>query len=199
MASCVVIVAIICVLFTTVATIVAFATPNWLAFRGTNDLQLCGCLTCDCGLWLRCVSSDRNILKGNLDNCDWFFTNDFYIERALPDWFKAVQGLLSCAVASSLLSLLIGLFSLCCMCKTCNPHQAAGAFINLTFLLLAVAVCVFGAKAHIDHQVEVVVKDNVIEPLFGWSFWTAVAAATLALLSSILYFCVGRSNEYQYN
>ena len=39
---------------------------------------------------------------------------------------------MSCAVASSLMSLMIALFSLCCYCKSCNPHQAAGAFISLT-------------------------------------------------------------------
>ncbi|ESO99101.1 hypothetical protein LOTGIDRAFT_173940 [Lottia gigantea] len=133
MASCLLITAIICVLLTTVATIVAFATPNWIGFRGINDQNLCECGTgnnCDCGLWLFCTGGITS--TGSLDNCKWFFSEDFRIERNMPDWFKAVQGLFSCAIATSLLALLIGLFSLCCYCKTCNPHQAAGAFINLT-------------------------------------------------------------------
>lgn len=50
----------------------------------------------------------------------------------ISDWFKAVQGLMSCALASTLLALVIGLFSLCCECKGCNPNMAAGAFANLT-------------------------------------------------------------------
>ena len=84
MASCVAITAIICVLITTVATIVSFSTPNWIEFdtNPTGDL-LCSCLTCDCGLWLSCsggaLSSD-----GSLDNCEWFFSNDFLVERKLP-------------------------------------------------------------------------------------------------------------------
>ena len=59
---------------------------------------------------------------------------------SFSDWFKAVQGLMSCAVASSMLALLIGLLSLCNACKGCNAHQAAGAFANLT--------CKFGRKRY---------------------------------------------------
>ncbi|KAL8587258.1 hypothetical protein ACOMHN_013342 [Nucella lapillus] len=201
MASCIVVTAVLCVLITAVATIVAFATPNWLKFRGSNPTNLCTssflldrCQTCDCGLWLRCHGDITE--TGNLDNCRWFFADDFRIEQNLPDWFKAVQGLMAVAVASSLLSLLIGLFSLCCYCKSCNPHQAAGAFINLTFLLVAVAVCVFGAKSHLDSKAEVLAEAFSFHPLFGWSFWVAVGAGGMALISSILYFCVGRQDQY---
>ena len=89
MASCVVISAVICVLITAVATIVAFATPNWLKFRGENPESLCSakefydqCLNCDCGLWLRCHG--ELTASGNLDNCRWFFADDFRIEQNLP-------------------------------------------------------------------------------------------------------------------
>ena len=88
MASCVVVTAVICVLLTTVATIVAFATPNWLKFRGSNPTNLCEadrlldiCTTCDCGLWLRCSGG---LTSGNLDNCVWFFADDFLIEQNQP-------------------------------------------------------------------------------------------------------------------
>lgn len=81
MASCLTIFALICVLITTVATIVAFATPNWLEFEkeGNGD-QLCRCSSCDCGLWLYCTGG----VAGNFDNCVWFFSNDFLVERNLP-------------------------------------------------------------------------------------------------------------------
>lgn len=203
MASCVLITAVICVLITTVATIVAFATPNWIKFRGVNEINLCNsnldldksCITdCDCGLWLLCYGSV--ISTGNLDNCKWFFADEFRIEQNQPDWFKAVQGLMSVAVATSLLALLVGLFSLCCFCKSCNPHQAAGAFINLTFLLLAAAVCVFGAKCHIDLKAEVLAQIGSKYPLYDWSFWVAVGATGMAMISSILYFCVGKRKDY---
>ncbi|GFR78515.1 hypothetical protein ElyMa_003996000 [Elysia marginata] len=95
---------------------------------------------------------------------------------------------MSCAVATSLLSLLIGLFSLCCYCRSCNAHQAAGAFINLTFLLVAVAMCLFGAKSHMDFDVEVEADDDSqVVTIFGWSFWVGVGAGGMALISSILY------------
>lgn len=200
MASCIVITAVICVLVTAVATIVAFATPNWIKFRGLNAEGLCSapaygdfCSNCDCGLWLRCHG--QSLTAGDLNNCRWFFADDFQIEQGLPNWFKAVQGLMAVAVASSLLSLLIGLFSLCCYCKSCNPHHAAGAFINLTFLLIAVAVCVFGAKAHIDSNAQVLAEVLSFNPLFDWSFWVAVGAGGMALISSFMYFCVGRQDE----
>ena len=81
MASCLAIFALICVLVTTVATIVAFATPNWIEFErdGSGD-KLCQCSSCDCGLWLSCSGG----ITGKLDNCVWFFSNDFLVERNLP-------------------------------------------------------------------------------------------------------------------
>ncbi|KAK3612144.1 hypothetical protein CHS0354_031220 [Potamilus streckersoni] len=193
MASCLAVTAIICVLITAVATIVAFSTPNWIKMMVGDPL--CTCQNCDCGLWLYC-STGSLINNGDLGNCQWFFANDYFIERNLPDWFKAVQGLMSCAIASSLLSLLVGLFSLCCRCKSCNPYQAAGAFINLTFLLLAVSVCVFGAKAYMNHGAVVLSSDSLLlKPVYGWSFWVAVGATAMALITSTLYFCVGRQKD----
>lgn len=195
MASCSAITAIICVLITTVATIVAFSTPNWIEFDGNPLDMLCQCAGCDCGLWLTCSGGSLSA-SGSLDNCRWFFSDDFLIERHLPDWFKAVQGLMACALASALLALVIGLFSLCCHCKGCNPNMAAGAFANLTFILLAVSVCVFGAKAHIDHNATVLQEQGQTFPTYGWSFWVAVGASVMALISSLLYFCVGRKDDY---
>lgn len=89
MASCPLITAVICVLITAVATIVAFATPNWLKFRGENQDNLCAagilygdfCPNCECGLWLRCGNQNSGI---NLDNCKWFFADDFRIEQSQP-------------------------------------------------------------------------------------------------------------------
>ncbi|XP_076457689.1 uncharacterized protein LOC143291619 [Babylonia areolata] len=202
MASCVVVTAVFSVLITAVAIIVAFATPNWLKFRGSNPTSLCTsgsifdyCKTCDCGLWLRCHGDITE--AGNLDNCRWFFADDFYIEQNLPNWFKAVQGMMGVAVASSLLALLIALFSLCCYCKNCNPHQAACAFIGLTFLLVASSVCVFGAKSHLESDAQVKAETLSFHPLFGWSFWVAVGAGGMAFISTILYcaLCTSRRNE----
>ncbi|KAH9514883.1 hypothetical protein Btru_021247 [Bulinus truncatus] len=79
MASCVLISAIICVLITAVAVIVAFATPNWGKFQSFNGV--CDCSNCDCGLWLQCAGGSND---GSIDNCKWYFTDEFYIEKKLP-------------------------------------------------------------------------------------------------------------------
>ena len=84
MASFLAISAIICVLIATVATIVAFSTPNWIEFDASGSSNiLCDCASCDCGLWLTCSGGSLTD-TGSLDNCRWYFANEFYIERILP-------------------------------------------------------------------------------------------------------------------
>lgn len=194
MASCLLITAILCVLITTVATIVAFTTPNWLTYSSALTGTICSCphiLSCDCGLWLYCSGKSRD-----LENCRWYFHNEYEIERTLPVWFKAVQGLVAAAVVSSLMALLVGLCSLCCFCKNCSLHHVASGFINFTFLLLAAGMCTFAAKAHLEEDAQVVESlTNLV--IFGWSFWTGVGATGMALISTILYFGIGRSDMYR--
>ena len=88
------IVAVSCVMATTVAIIVVFVTPNWLHFiSNINSSGLCKagtfdiCLNCDCGLWLRC-SGDGTILTTKLENCVWFFADNFKIEQNQPSTFR---------------------------------------------------------------------------------------------------------------
>ena len=92
MTSCAVISAIVCVLVTAVAVIVAFATPNWVKFENLPVLQqpdtLCDCSNCECGLWLHCIGGFTD--DGSIDNCRWFFSNDFRIEKKLPSEFVGV-------------------------------------------------------------------------------------------------------------
>lgn len=83
MASCLVVTAVLFVLITTVATIVCFSMPNWLHFVNKPD-PLCQCLTtnCNCGLWINCMGGPAT--TGILDNCRWFFSDNFRIEKSLP-------------------------------------------------------------------------------------------------------------------
>ncbi|CAG5117560.1 unnamed protein product, partial [Candidula unifasciata] len=115
-------------------------------------------------------------------------------------WFKAVQGLMACSVVTSLIALIVGLFSLCCYCKNCNPHQATVAFVGLTFLLVAAAVCLFGAKGHQVYDLNVFQSEDpyIPRPIFSWSFWVAVGAAVLAFISSLFFCCVGETNDDEY-
>ena len=71
----------------------------------------------------------KDVHMCNFYGYHYCYVSDYFY---FVDWFKAVQGLMSCAVASSLLSLLIGLLSLCWSSKGCNAYQATGAFANLT-------------------------------------------------------------------
>ncbi|CAG5117559.1 unnamed protein product, partial [Candidula unifasciata] len=81
MANCVIVVAITAVLFTNVAIIISFATPNWVTFQG-NASTFCDCSDCDCGMWLYCRGGFLN--DGSTDNCHWFFSNNFDLEMKLP-------------------------------------------------------------------------------------------------------------------
>jgi ABC-type sugar transport system permease subunit len=197
MATCVIVMAILCVLVTAVAIIIAFATPNWVRLD-YNSSMICDCSDCDCGLWLTCRGGF--LTDGSIDNCRWFFSNEFEVEKKLPNWFQAVQGLMACSVLTVLMSLVVGLFSLCCYCNRCNPYQAAGAFVNLTFLLVAAAVCVIGVKGHLDHNIHFLEPDDPATPVavFGWSFWTALGSAVMALISSALYMCAKPASEDEF-
>uniref|UniRef100_A0A0B6ZV86 Uncharacterized protein n=1 Tax=Arion vulgaris TaxID=1028688 RepID=A0A0B6ZV86_9EUPU len=194
MAPCTIISAILCVLVIVVAIIISFSTPNWASFEKNPSVELCGCTSCDCGMWLSC--NGAFLQDGSIENCNWFFSNGFEIERELPGWFKIVQGLMSGAVVTSVLSLILGLLSLCCRCKRCNPYQTTGAFLGLTFVLVTAAVCVFGIIGHIQHNIEVLAtgQANLQHNTFSWSFWIAVGAAVLSFSTSLVYFCAGRSS-----
>ena len=58
-------------------------------------------------------------------------------------------------------------------------------------------MCLFGAKSHLDFDVAVEADDDTqLVSIFGWSFWVAVGAGGMSLISSILYIWVGRKDEH---
>lgn len=74
--------------------------------------------------------------------------------------------------------------------KYCN-------LILISVLLIAVSVCVFGAKAYLDHEAEVLTKESStgMQLIYGWGFWVAVGAGVFSLLSSVIYYCVGHASR----
>ena len=54
---------------------------------------------------------------------------------------------------------------------------------------------VFGVKGRNELGVTVFADTLSVSPLFGWSFWVAVGAAGMAMLSSSLFLCVGRRDD----
>lgn len=84
MASCLLCTAILCVLLTTVATIVAFATPSWLNYVSVVP-TLCQCIgDCNCGLWIQCIGGDVS----SWNNCAWYFDDNFRLENYMPGKFR---------------------------------------------------------------------------------------------------------------
>ena len=70
-------------------------------------------------------------------------------------------------------------------------------YISPSVLLITAAVCVFGFKAHLDHDIDVLVDDDSTRTaIFGWSFWVAAGAGGMALFSSVLYCCFDRNDDY---
>lgn len=64
-------------------------------------------------------------------------------------------------------------------------------------LLLAVAVILYGVQAHRQHNAMVLLEQNSASPVYGWSYWVGVGACAMSLLSSLLYFCIGRKEDYE--
>lgn len=201
MASCLLVTVILCVLVTTVTIIVSFTTPSWVLYPYFGSIKvfegktqaMCTCDTyfsrCDCGLWLYCTKAGDFA-----ENCRWFLSNEFAIEKELPVWYKAVQALMALGAFLSLMALIIALSSLCCFCKSCNLHRAASGLMNFCFLVLLSAVCTFGAMSHVNHKVKIA-EESVLDVTFGWSFWLSVAATGMALVSSLLYCGVSCSDS----
>jgi len=59
-----------------------------------------------------------------------------------------------------------------------------------------VSTILFGTMANKDYGAGVLLEQNSFVPVFGWSFWVAAGATGMALISSSLYFFVGRKDQY---
>lgn len=68
--------------------------------------------------------------------------------------------------------------------------------MRVSVLLLAISVILFGVQAHRNHTAGVLMAQGSLDPVYGWSFWVAAGACVMSLVSSLLYFCVGRKEDY---
>ena len=59
---------------------------------------------------------------------------------------------------------------------------------------MAIGIIIFGVKANKDWQIELQ-WDRMSQGRFGWSFWVANGAAAMALLTSVIYCCMGRKHH----
>ncbi|XP_053382308.1 transmembrane protein 47-like isoform X2 [Mercenaria mercenaria] len=172
-ASCAQILGLIMLVNTNLAIIISFATPYWrlrpLGFG--ND-----------GLWAECAGEE----------CRWVFDDEFYLQKTLPDWFKATQGLMSVGLGLGLIALLVATLSLCCTCHSCNPHHPICGLLLTSCISMAVGIVIFGVKAHDDWGIEL---EKGLYGSFGWSFWVGIGATAMAFLTACIYCCMGRKRH----
>ncbi|XP_070208728.1 claudin-18-like [Littorina saxatilis] len=173
MTTCCAIVGLVFLVLTNLAAIIAFATPYWISTMKINR-----------GLWAYC--DERT--------CTWVFQEaPFYLDEQSSTWWLATQGLMCVGLGLTLFALLVATIALCCECKGCNSSHAVSGLLLLAFLVLGVAVVVFGISA--NQSVMQVGLEGIIS--FAWAFWLACAASGLALFSSIVYCLEGRT-RYSY-
>ncbi|KAL3892361.1 hypothetical protein ACJMK2_004572 [Sinanodonta woodiana] len=171
--TCGAIVGLIFLVLTNLAIMIAFATPYWLEHRMIFNRNE--------GLWADCLDNE----------CTWHFEDNFKFQSQIEDWFKATQGLMTVGLVVGLLALLVATLALCCSCKNCNPNHAVAVLLVVGFLCIGVAVVVFAIKASDERNAKLKWDfDTLVR--FSWSFWVAIAAAGLSLVTAVIYSCMNR-------
>lgn len=135
------------------------------------------------GLWAGCSKN------GDTPQCGWFFQNDFYAEKSLPDWHKAAQGLFGGGIILLFIALLLSSFHLCCRCckESFSITSVLGSFIITGSICIGLALGLYGGFMARDFDVNF--EEGHVK--FYWGFFVGIAGAALGFLSALLYFCVG--------
>ncbi|KAK6167454.1 hypothetical protein SNE40_021479 [Patella caerulea] len=136
------------------------------------------------GLWAVCSES----------NCRWAFQNDLAIQKNYPVWWVAVQALMAFGLFLGLMSLLVATLALCCECKGCNSSHAVAGILMIGFIIMGIAVVLFGVKAHLDRGTEMELERRS-SSRFSWSFYLGISASALSLFTSLIYACDGRNRH----
>ncbi|KAL3892378.1 hypothetical protein ACJMK2_004588 [Sinanodonta woodiana] len=158
-----------------IASVIALVTPYWLEsddiINGRHHM----------GLFATC----------NANCCTWIFEDETWHLKYEPDLFISTQGLMLVGVLVGLVALLVAILALCCTCEKCNSNNAVAAFIIVGFLCMGSAVVVFGIK--VSSEKEAKLKwDSESFVWFRWSYWIAIVAVGLALVSALMYSCKNR-------
>lgn len=183
-ATCAQIFALIVLVNTNLAIIIAFATPYWIEWNWVTTWPQHWLRPENQGLWAECGQS----------SCRWVFDNDFLIQKTYPDWFKACQALMAIGLAAGLTALLVATLGLCCECHSCNPNHPVCGLLVIAFLTMGVAITIFGIKASNDWHIEFQWSYSSAGR-FGWSFWVAIAAAASSMVTASFYGCMGRKGR----
>jgi hypothetical protein len=135
------------------------------------------------GIWGAC-SRD-----GDSPECRWFFQNEFYAEKNLPDWHKASQGLFGGGIILLFIALLLSSFHLCCRCckESFSITSVLGSFIITGSICIGVALGLYGGYMAKDFSVSFQ-EDHI---MFYWAFFVGIGGAALGFVSALMYFCQG--------
>ncbi|XP_048741817.1 uncharacterized protein LOC125655520 [Ostrea edulis] len=119
------------------------------------------------GLWVNCTGQ----------KCDSVFDNAH--GYAIKDSLIATQCLMSIGQLVILVALVLACSEMCCKYTGCNYTQCVFGFLSIGEVLIGVAVVIFGVTSSRD-----IGAGN-----FGWSFWLAVVANVMIILTTLLYQC----------
>eukprot|EP00914_Ancora_sagittata_P006064 GHVO01012246.1.p1 GENE.GHVO01012246.1~~GHVO01012246.1.p1 ORF type:complete len:175 (-),score=10.81 GHVO01012246.1:234-758(-) len=165
MASCMFVSASLVLTLAFIASGIAFFAPFWRSQNGT-----------DSGLWGECSAG----------NCKWFWENDYTRAKGQPDWFKASMALYGVGFLIVFVTEIYSRLQLCCDIRP-SMSRSAGFLLIAAFILMGVAVGLYGGMMDKDHNTSVKMSGG---DHFGWAFWMAASGCILTLLSAILFSCI---------
>lgn len=202
--SCVVTTAYLLLVLALLASALSYVAPFWILFPGNlqtlvnggelfNMYRTSGGLSgfasllslkwWTAGLWAACTRD------GDTADCGWFFQNDFYAEKNIPDWHKASQGLFAGGIILMFIALLLSSFHVCCRCckESFSIASVLGSFIITGAICIGVAIGLYGGYMAKNYEVSFE-KDHI---MFYWAFFVGIAGAAMGFVSALLYFCEG--------
>jgi len=164
-----VVIALICNILAFFTLFVSFFSPFWMYQR---------IYVIDQGLLARCP-------QGRFA-CIWIGDDGFAWENSLPHWYKATQGLFGFGTLCVLTAFFLYCFHLCfgaCKNKASTIAGSVSAVIFLGFVLVSIAVIIFGVRAN---AVYFAGGENGVN-IFNWAFYIGVAGAAFSGVSSLFY------------
>lgn len=177
-------------LLATICSLLAFLAPFWLLYpQHQSHLLPAGGVTYHPvngeewaeGLWARCFQHDHR--------CDWFWKDDFQLQRSFKEWHYASQALFLSGILILLTAFTMQTCCVCCGCLGSRNTRCISATTG-TMLLIIVAVqsaslAVYGVHVSREHQI----YEANYNPSLGWSFYLGIVGTASAFVSAVIVFC----------
>lgn len=185
------VVGVLVLVIASVACALGYVAPFWMLYDESiasaglkfSQLFTAGGVLWTEGLWAYCYPNKE---------CYWYLQDDFKVEKGLPDYHKAVQGVYGAGLLLMIVALLIGLIQMlcCCCCKESPSVNSALGSLSLSgAIMVAAAIGVWGGYIKKEYRYDLMT--------FYWAFYVAIASAVIAIVAAILFFCEGcRARTY---